>query len=120
MIISSTLDFREAARRRLPRFLFDYADGGANSEFTLQRNLLDLAEVTLRQRVLTGGGEVDLRTTLFGKMRSLPVMLAGGYRRSVSSPRRDAGGPGCPNRRNSLYAVDCFALFAHRSSARVG
>jgi L-lactate dehydrogenase (cytochrome) len=76
MIISSTLDFREAARRRLPRFLFDYADGGANNEFTLQRNVLDLAEVTLRQRVLTGGGEVDLRTTLFGKMRSLPVMLA--------------------------------------------
>src|SRR5471030_2259807 len=76
MIISSTLDFREAARRRLPRFLFDYADGGANNEFTLQRNLLDLAEVTLRQRVLTGGGEVDLRTTLFGKMRSLPVVLA--------------------------------------------
>lgn len=86
MIISSTLDFREAARRRLPRFLFDYADGGANNEYTLQRNLLDLAEVTLRQRVLTGGGEVDLRTTLFGKMRSLPVMLApvgigGMYRR---------------------------------------
>lgn len=76
MIISSTLDFREAARRRLPRFLFDYADGGANNEYTLQRNVLDLAEVTLRQRVLTGGGEVDLRTTLFGKMRSLPVMLA--------------------------------------------
>src|SRR5471032_1296505 len=86
MIISSTLDFREAARRRLPRFLFDYADGGANNEYTLQRNVLDLAEVTLRQRVLTGGGEVDLRTTLFGKMRSLPVMLApvgmgGMYRR---------------------------------------
>jgi L-lactate dehydrogenase (cytochrome) len=86
MIISSTLDFREAARRRLPRFLFDYADGGANNEYTLQRNVLDLAEVTLRQRVLTGGGEVDLRTTLFGKMRSLPVVLApvgigGMYRR---------------------------------------
>ena len=86
MIISSTLDFREAARRRLPRFLFDYADGGANNEHTLQRNVLDLAEVPLRQRVLMGGGEVNLSTTLFGQERPLPVMLgpvgiAGMYRR---------------------------------------
>jgi L-lactate dehydrogenase (cytochrome) len=86
MIISSTLDFREAARRRLPRFLFDYADGGANNEHTLRRNVLDLAEVPLRQRVLMGGGEVNLSTTLFGHERPLPVMLgpvgiAGMYRR---------------------------------------
>lgn len=75
MIISSTLDYREAARRRLPRFLFDYADGGANSEHTLQRNVADLADVALRQRVLQGGGEIDLRTTLFETQRSLPIML---------------------------------------------
>ena len=86
MIISSTLDFREAARRRLPRFLFDYADGGANSEYTLRRNVEDLSQVALRQRVLVGGGAADLRTTLFGRERPLPVMLgpvgiAGMFRR---------------------------------------
>jgi L-lactate dehydrogenase (cytochrome) len=75
VIISSTLDFREAARRRLPRFLFDYADGGANSEHTLRRNVTDLADIALRQRVLQGCGEVDLRSTLFGTQRSLPIML---------------------------------------------
>jgi len=86
MIISSTLDFREAARRRLPRFLFDYADGGANSEYTMQRNVRDLGDVALRQRVLVGGGTADLTTTLFGQQRPLPVMLgpvgiAGMFRR---------------------------------------
>jgi L-lactate dehydrogenase (cytochrome) len=75
VIISSTLDFREAARRRLPRFLFDYADGGANSEHTLRRNVTDLADIALRQRVLQGCGEIDLRSTLFGTQRSLPIML---------------------------------------------
>ena len=75
MIISSTLDFREAARRRLPRFLFDYADGGAYSEHTLQHNVADLADIALRQRVLQGCGEIDLRTTLFGTQQSLPIML---------------------------------------------
>jgi L-lactate dehydrogenase (cytochrome) len=104
MIISSTLDFREAARRRLPRFLFDYADGGANSEHTLQRNVLDLAEVPLRQRVLKGGGEVDLKTTLFGHERALPVMLgpvgiAGMFRRrgetQAARAARTVGIPFC-------------------------
>ncbi|WP_197417211.1 MULTISPECIES: alpha-hydroxy-acid oxidizing protein, partial [unclassified Sphingomonas] len=52
MIISSTADFREAARRRLPRFLFDYADGGAYAEDTMRRNVSDLSAIALRQRVL--------------------------------------------------------------------
>lgn len=86
MIISSSLDFRDAARRRLPRFLFDYADGGAFDEVTLRRNVTDLAQVTLRQRVLRGCGEIDLRATLFGREQSLPLILgpvglAGMYRR---------------------------------------
>src|SRR6201992_3564040 len=75
MIISSTLDFREAARRRLPRFLFDYADGGANSETTLRKNVEDLGEIALRQRVLQGAGAVSLETELFGKRQALPVAL---------------------------------------------
>jgi len=84
--ISSALDFREAARRRLPRFLFDYADGGANCEITLQRNVTDLAEVTLRQRVLQGGYEPDVRTSLFGQQLGTPIILgpvgiAGMFRR---------------------------------------
>ena len=104
MIISSTLDFREAARRRLPRFLFDYADGGANSEYTMQRNVLDLGDVALRQRVLVGGGAADLTTTLFGQQRPLPVMLgpvgiAGMFRRrgetQAARAAKAAGIPFC-------------------------
>jgi L-lactate dehydrogenase (cytochrome) len=104
VIISSTLDFREAARRRLPRFLFDYADGGANSEHTLQRNVTDLADIALRQRVLQGCGEIDLGTTLFGTQRALPIMLgpvgiAGMFRRrgerQAARAAKAAGIPFC-------------------------
>ena len=45
MIVSSTTDYREAARRRLPPFLFHYIDGGAYAEYTLRRNVEDLSEV---------------------------------------------------------------------------
>lgn len=76
MIIASTTDFREAARRRLPRFLFDYVDGGAFAERTLARNVSDLADIALRQRVLRDVSTIDTSTTLFGVRQSLPVALA--------------------------------------------
>uniref|UniRef100_UPI0035C99DA4 FMN-dependent L-lactate dehydrogenase LldD n=1 Tax=uncultured Sphingomonas sp. TaxID=158754 RepID=UPI0035C99DA4 len=75
MIISSAADFREAARRRLPRFLFDYADGGAYAEETLRRNVSDLSDIALRQRVLKDVATIDLSTTLFGRKLRLPVGL---------------------------------------------
>jgi len=76
MIISSTHDYRLAAKRRLPPFLFHYIDGGAYDEHTLARNVADLRDLALRQRVLKEVGEVDLSARLFGEDVSLPVALA--------------------------------------------
>ena len=73
--IVSINDFRDVARRRLPRFLFDYADGGALGEETLRRNVTDLEQVLIRQRVLQDVARVDLSTMLFGRRQSLPVAL---------------------------------------------
>lgn len=75
MIISSSTDYREAAKRRLPPFLFHYIDGGAYSEHTLQRNLSDLASLALRQRVLMDMSELNMQTDLFGEKLSMPVVL---------------------------------------------
>lgn len=75
MIISAPTDYREAARRRLPRFLFDYIDGGANSEHTLRRNVEDLAGIALRQRVLRDVEALSLETELFGRKLAMPVAL---------------------------------------------
>jgi L-lactate dehydrogenase (cytochrome) len=72
---ASILDYREKARRRLPRFLFDYIDGGAYAEVTLQRNLDDLRRIALRQRVLKDVSTLDLSTRLFGQDLAMPVML---------------------------------------------
>ena len=76
MIISSTHDYRLAAKRRLPPFLFHYIDGGAYDEHTLGRNVADLRDLALRQRVLKELGEVDLSARLFREAVSLPVALA--------------------------------------------
>ncbi len=76
MITASIPDFREAARRRLPHFLFEYIDGGSYAEATLRRNVSDLAELALRQRVLRDVSQLDLSTELFGQKLALPVALA--------------------------------------------
>ncbi len=76
MTVASVSDYRVAARRRLPRFLFDYIDGGSYAETTLRRNVADLAEVALRQRVLRDVSTIDLSAELFGRRQALPVVLA--------------------------------------------
>ncbi len=100
--IASTLDFQRAARARLPRFLFDYADGGAYAEQTLRRNTADLGDIALRQRVLQDVATIDLSTTLFGREMPLPVALApigiGGMyrRRGETQAARAANARGLP------------------------
>ena len=76
MIISASTDYRAAAKRRLPPFLFHYIDGGANAEHTLRRNVTDLADVALRQRVLRDVADLSLETELFGSRLAMPVALA--------------------------------------------
>jgi len=68
-------DYREAARRRLPHFLFEYFDGGSYAERTLHANIADLQDIALRQRVLNDVSAIDLSTTLFGQPVSMPVAL---------------------------------------------
>ena len=75
MIISGPSDYREAARRKLPPFLFDYIDGGAGDEVTLRANQDGLASVALKQRVLRSVGNLSPETELFGERLAMPVIL---------------------------------------------
>lgn len=76
MIISAASDYRAAALRKLPPFLFHYIDGGAYNEYTLRHNVEDLSRVALRQRVLNDMSDLSLTTQLFNETLSMPVALA--------------------------------------------
>ena len=102
MKAASALDYRELARRRLPRFLFEYIDGGSYAEVTLRRNVEDLEEIALRQRVLQDVSGLDLSAELFGQKLALPIALgpiglAGmNARRGEVQALRAAEGAGIP------------------------
>ncbi|NEZ04965.1 L-lactate dehydrogenase [Wenzhouxiangella sp. XN201] len=69
-------DYRKLARRRLPRFLYDYYAGGAGRERTLAANADDWDAVKLRQRVLVDVEKIDTATTLAGEDFAMPLALA--------------------------------------------
>jgi L-lactate dehydrogenase (cytochrome) len=69
-------DYRELARRRLPRQLFDYVDGGAYEETTMRANVRDLEDVLLRQVVMRDVSERDKRVEVLGQQLAMPVILA--------------------------------------------
>lgn len=76
MIISASTDYRKAAQKTLPPFLFHYIDGGAYAEHTLRRNVSDLSDIELKQRVLNNMENVSTETTLWDDKLDLPVILA--------------------------------------------
>jgi L-lactate dehydrogenase (cytochrome) len=84
-------DFRPLARRRLPRPVFDYLDGGADGEVTLRENCRIFDDVTFRPRHAVALSECDLRTRVLGFDISLPAVLAPvGYSR-LMHPNGEAG-----------------------------
>lgn len=72
----SAADYRDAARRRLPRVLFDYIDGGAFDDVTRDSNVADLRAVRLRQRVMCGQASLNLQTELLDETLAMPLLLA--------------------------------------------
>src|SRR5690625_1929539 len=87
MKVASVSDYREIARRRLPKILFDYLDGGAGAEFTLDQNLKSFEGIKLRPRVLKDVAEIDPSVTLFGRKFQMPVILAPVGLAGAAAPR---------------------------------
>ncbi len=69
-------DLRVLAKRRLPRAIFDFFDGGAEDEVTLRENRAAFERVRLLPKVLVNVAEVDTRVEIFGKTANLPLAIA--------------------------------------------
>ena len=69
-------DLRRIARRRTPRAVFDYTDGGAEQEISMRRSRAALDRVEFGPRVLNDVGDVDTTIELFGRRSALPLVLA--------------------------------------------
>jgi len=68
----SVEDLRKRAKKRIPKFAFDYLIGGANEELNLARNENDFDQILLKPQYLQASGDIDLSVELFGRRYSAP------------------------------------------------
>ena len=74
--LPSVDDLRRRARRRIPRFAFEYLDGGCNEDVNLVRNTLELRQIQLRPRYLDAFAGSTLRSEMFGHVYDAPFGIA--------------------------------------------
>ena len=86
---ATAADYRELARRRLPRQLFDYVDGGAYDEMTMRANVRDLQAVLLRQVVMRDVSVRDPSVEVLGRRLALPIALAPVGLAGMMAPRAE-------------------------------
>ena len=86
---ATAADYRELARRRLPRQLFDYVDGGAYDERTMRANVGDLGDVLLRQVVMRDVSVRDASVEVLGQRLALPIALAPVGLAGMMAPRAE-------------------------------
>ena len=102
MRAASVSDLREMARRRLPNMFFEYIDGGSYAEVTLARNVADMTDIALRQRVMRDMSALDMSVEVLGQELKMPIGLApvgmaGMYaRRGETQAARAAAAAGVP------------------------
>jgi len=76
LVPASINDYRQLAKKRLPRQIFDLIDGGALDEVTLEANRAEIRALRLRQRVLRDVSELKIETAVLGQSLKMPVILA--------------------------------------------
>jgi L-lactate dehydrogenase (cytochrome) len=102
-------DFRPIARRRLPRPVFDYLDGGADGEVTLRENCRVFDDVTFRPRYAVPVPSCDLRTRVLGFDVSFPALLAPvGYSR-LMHPDGEAGAARAAGAAGTAYILSTIS-----------
>ena len=102
-------DLRRLARRRLPKLVFDYIDGGAEDEFTLRDNSRAFHDIRFRPRQCIAVPECDLRTTVLGTTLELPFLLAPiGFSR-MFYPRGEAVAARSASGAGTAYVLSTFS-----------
>jgi hypothetical protein len=92
-------DLRRLAKRRLPKVIWDYLEGGAEDEVTLRRNRAAFDRYHLLPRMVTGKGSRDLSITLFGQRLAAPFMIGPTGLNGIYVPDADLSSRARPQRR---------------------
>ena len=108
-MIVNIADLRVAAKKRLPRVVFDYIDGGADAEWTMRENARVFDDVLLRPRSAVATASVDLRTTVLGQSIELPFLLAPVGSSRLFYPRGEEAAARAAGEAGTIYTLSTLA-----------
>ena len=102
-------DLRRAAKRRLPRVVFDYIDGGAEDEWTLRANCRAFEQMTFRPRCAVATPVCDLRVSVLGTSLFMPFILAPVGSSRLMYPRGEEAAAGAAGPAGIAYALSTLS-----------
>jgi isopentenyl diphosphate isomerase/L-lactate dehydrogenase-like FMN-dependent dehydrogenase len=102
-------DLRLVAKKRLPRVVFDYIDGGADAEVTLRENSRAFEDVTFRPRCAVATKSCDLRTTVLGTTLELPFLLAPVGSSRMFYPRGEEAAARAAGKAGTIYTLSTLS-----------
>ncbi len=111
-------DLRRAARRRLPRALFDYIDGGAEDERTMRANQADFARYSFRPRVLVDVSQRDQSTTVLGQRIASPLILSPTGFTGLFWPHGEAVAARAAGRKDVIFTASTMSICPMEEIAR--
>ncbi|MFI9585694.1 alpha-hydroxy acid oxidase [Streptomyces sp. NPDC052236] len=121
---ATVADLRALARRRTPKAVFDYTDGGAGDEISLARNREAYGRIEFRPSVLRDVSTVDASTSILGSPSALPIILAPtGFTRMMHhageiAVARAAAGAGIPYTLSTMGTTSAAELAAAAPGTR--
>jgi L-lactate dehydrogenase (cytochrome) len=103
-------DLRRRAGRRLPRFLFDFVEGGADDEVTMRANRQAFGDYTFRARTLVDVSARDLSTTLLGQRLALPVILGPVGLAGLLAPKGEVLAAQAAARKETIFVLSTMSV----------
>ena len=117
--IVNTDDVRRMAHRRLPKFVFDFVDGGAEDEVTLRANRRAYEDITFRSRVLVDVSQRDMGTTVLGEPVKLPVLLAPAGSQTLLRSEGELASARAAGREGTIFALSTASGYTIEEVAAV-
>ena len=118
MTIVNIEDLRLAARRRVPRAIFDFVDGGAEDEASLRFNRQDFQQLAFRPRVLVDVSQRDQSVTVLGQKLDTPVIVAPTGSISLCWPRGEILAARASHTQGTIYTLSTHSNWSIEDVAR--
>ena len=112
-------EMRQLAKGRLPKFIFDYLDGGADDEWVLKNNRRAFEDYKLLTQVLQDVSEVDLSTTILGLETDAPFILSSTGASRFFHPEGEVAVARAAAKENVLYGIAASAMCSIEEVAAV-